>query len=61
MLPKKKKKREESAAAHWCFKVCSPYDTIFLFPGSERVNLVEAVSTGNFQKKKFGNRNHLPL
>jgi hypothetical protein len=24
MLPKKNKKREESAAAHWCFKVCSP-------------------------------------
>jgi hypothetical protein len=28
MLPKKKKKREESAAAHWCFKVCSPYRAI---------------------------------
>jgi hypothetical protein len=28
MLPKKKKKREEKAAAHWCFKVCSPYSII---------------------------------
>jgi hypothetical protein len=28
MLPKKKKKIEESAAAHWCFKVCSPYRTV---------------------------------
>jgi hypothetical protein len=27
MLPMKKKKREESAAAHWCFKVYSPYST----------------------------------
>jgi hypothetical protein len=26
MLPNKKKKREESAAAHWCFKVYSPYN-----------------------------------
>jgi hypothetical protein len=25
MLPVKKKKREESAAAHWFFKVYSPY------------------------------------
>jgi hypothetical protein len=25
---KKKGKREVSAAAHWCFKVCSPYSII---------------------------------
>jgi hypothetical protein len=30
MLPKKNKKREESAAAHWCFKVCSPCFTVWV-------------------------------
>jgi hypothetical protein len=24
-VAKEKEKKEENAAAHWCFKVCSPY------------------------------------
>jgi hypothetical protein len=27
---KEKEKRKESAAARWCFKVCSPYSNIVL-------------------------------
>jgi hypothetical protein len=41
----KKKKNEESAAAQWCFKVCSPYST-YLFEPSTSDRIDKQVSKG---------------